>query len=57
VSSPPGVVQYWTRIIAVIVYLYVGQFLSKKCTAVAVVELFGTLVCEGTVVTMTVRGS
>lgn len=32
---------------AIILYLYVGQFLSKKRTAAALVELFGTPVSEG----------
>ncbi len=32
---------YGPRIAAVIVYLYIGQFLSKKRTAQALAELFG----------------
>jgi transposase len=48
-------VQYGPRITAIIVYLYVGQFLSKKRTAQALTELFGTPVGEGTVATMTTR--
>ena len=42
--------QYGPRITAIILYLYVGQFLSKKRTAQALAELFGTpLSSEGTV--------
>ena len=54
--APEGVaapVQYGPRITAIVLYLYVGQFLSKKRTAQALAELFGTPVCEGTVATMT----
>ena len=40
---------------AIILYLYVGQFLSKKRTAQALAELFGTPVSEGTVASMTKR--
>jgi transposase len=50
-------VQYGPRITAIIVYLYVGQFLSKKRTAAALAELFGTPVSEGTVATMTARAA
>jgi transposase len=59
-SAPQGVaapVQYGPRITAIILYLYVGQFLSKKRTAQALAELFGTPVCEGTVATMTQRAA
>jgi hypothetical protein len=45
------------RITAIIPYLYVGQFLSKKRTAQALAELFGTPVCEGTVAAMTSRAA
>jgi len=41
----------------IIVYLYVGQFLSKKRTAAALAELFGTPVSEGTVARMTKRAA
>lgn len=44
-TAPDGVtapVQYGPRITAIILYLYVGQFLSKKRTAQALAELFGT---------------
>jgi transposase len=59
-SAPDGVtapVQYGPRITGIILYLYVGQFLSKKRTAQALTELFGTPVCEGTVATMTKRAA
>jgi transposase len=59
-SAPDGVtapVQYGPRITAIILYLYVGQFLSKKRTAQALAELFGTPVSEGTVATMTKRAA
>lgn len=59
-TAPEGVtapVQYGPRITAIIVYLYVGQFLSKKRTAAALAELFGTPVCEGTVAAMTRRAA
>jgi hypothetical protein len=50
-------VQYGPRITAIILYLYVGQFLSKKRTAQALAEMFGTPVSEGTVATMTTRAA
>ncbi len=59
-TAPEGVtapVQYGPRITAIILYLYVGQFLSKKRTAGALAELFGTPVSEGTVATMTKRAA
>jgi transposase len=59
-TGPDGVaapVQYGPRVTAIIVYLYVGQFLSKKRTAQALAELFGTPVSEGTVATMTRRAA
>ncbi len=59
-TAPPGVtapVQYGPRITAIILYLYVGQFLSKKRTAQALAELFGTPVSEGTVARMTSRAA
>jgi transposase len=58
--APDGVnapVQYGSRITAIIVYLYRGQFLSKKRTAQALSELFSTPVSEGTVTTATRRAS
>jgi transposase len=59
-AAPEGVrspVSYGPRITAIILYLYVGQFLSKKRTAQALAELFGTPVSEGTVATMTRRAA
>jgi transposase len=58
--APEGVgapVQYGARIAAIIIYLYVGQFLSKKRTAQALAELFGTPISEATVTTMTGRAA
>jgi transposase len=49
--------QYGPQVTAIIRYLYVGQFLSKKRTAQALAELFGTPVSEGTVATMTRRAA
>ncbi len=60
VDAPEGVtapVQYGPRITAIIVHLYVGQFLSKKRTAAALAELFGTPVSQGMVATMTTRAA
>ena len=59
-TAPDGVaapVQYGPRITAIILYLYVGQFLSKKRTAQTLAELFGTPVSEGTVAAMTRRAA
>jgi transposase len=59
-QAPQGVsapVQYGPRITAIILYLYVGQFLSKKRTAAALAELFATPVSEGTVATMSERAA
>lgn len=59
-SAPQGAtarVQYGPRITAIILYLYVGQFLSKKRTARALAELFATPVSEGTVATMAKRAA
>ena len=59
-DAPAGVdapVQYGPRITAIIVYLYVGQFLSKKRTAQALAELFGTPVSEVTVAAVTARAA
>ena len=49
--------QYGPRMAALIVYLYVGQFLSKKRTAQAIAELFGIPVSEGTVAAATRRAA
>jgi len=54
VSAP---VQYGPRITAIVLYLYVGQFLSKKRTAAALAELFGTPVADATVAAMTARAA
>ncbi|MQA25521.1 MAG: IS66 family transposase, partial [Micromonosporaceae bacterium] len=59
-TAPEGVnapVQYGPRVTAIILYLYVGQFLSKKRTAAALAELFGTAVSEGAVASMTRRAA
>jgi transposase len=59
-SAPDSVtapVQYGSRIAAIILYLYVGQFLSKKRTAAALAELFGTPISEGTVSRITARAA
>ncbi len=59
-AAPQGVtapVQYGPRITAIILYLYAGQFLSKKRTAQALAELFGTPVSDGTVATVTRRAA
>jgi transposase len=59
-TAPQGVtapVQYGPRITAIILYLYVGQFLSKKRTAQALAELFGTPVSDSTVHVMTKRAA
>jgi transposase len=59
-TAPAGVaapVQYGPQIAAIILYLYVGQFLSKKRTAQALAELFGTPVSEATVAAMTRRAA
>ena len=59
-SAPAGIdapVQYGARIAAVVVYLYVGQFLSKQRTAQALAELFGTPLSAGTVAAFTTRAA
>ena len=59
-AAPEGAaapVQYGPRITAIILYLYVGQFLSKKRTAQALAELFGTPLSEGTVAAMSERAA
>jgi transposase len=59
-DAPDGVgapVQYGPRISAVMVYLYMGQYLSKARTAKAVSELFNTPVSEGTVSAATARAA
>jgi len=57
-DAPDGVgapVQYGPRISAVMVYLYMGQYLSKARTATAMSELFNTPVSDGTVSAATTR--
>ncbi len=59
-QAPAGVdapVQYGPRIAAIVVYLYIGQFLSKKRTAQALAELFGTPMSGGTVAALTRRAA
>ena len=59
-DAPEGIdapVQYGPRITAVVIYLYVGQFLSKSRTAHALAELFGTPLSGGTVAAMTGRAA
>ena len=52
VSAP---VQYGPRVTALIVYLYVGQLLSKARTAQAMADLFDLPVSAGTVAAVTAR--
>lgn len=59
-DAPAGVeapVQYGPNVAAIVVYLYVGQFLSKDRTAKALAELFGTPLSAGTVAAMTARAA
>ncbi len=59
-GAPAGVnapIQYGPRIKAVMVYLYMGQYLSKHRTAVAMSELFNTPVLDGTVSAATARAA
>ena len=59
-DPPAGVLaatQYGPKALAIIVYLFMGQFLSKKRTAIALSELFGTPVSSGTVATATARAA
>ena len=59
-AAPQGVtapVQYGPRITAIVLYLYVGQFLSKKRTAAALAELFGTPLSDATVAAMAARAA
>jgi transposase len=50
-------VQYGPRIAAVIIYLYIGQFLSKKRTAQALAELFGIPLSAETVAGITAQAA
>jgi hypothetical protein len=59
-EAPTGVdapIQYGSRIAAIVVYLYVGRFLSKKRTAQALARLFGTTLSGGTVAALTARAA
>jgi transposase len=59
-DAPAGVnasTQYGPRVTAIVLYLYVGQFLSKKRAAQALSELFGTPLSHGTVAAMTARAA
>jgi transposase len=59
-QPPAGVeapVQYGPNVAAIVIYLYVGQFLSKDRTAKALKELFGTPISGGTVAAMTARAA
>jgi len=59
-AAPEGAdapVQYGPRIAAVIIYLYIGQFLSRKRTAQALAELFGIPLSAGTVAAITARAA
>lgn len=59
-DAPAGAVapvQYGPNLAAIVVYLYVGQFLSKDRTARALAELFGTPLSAGTVAAMTARAA
>ncbi|WP_063842919.1 IS66 family transposase [Sphaerimonospora mesophila] len=59
-SAPQGVtapVQYGSRITAIIVYLYIGQFLSKDRTAKALEDLFGVPISGASVLTAAKRAA
>ena len=59
-AAPAGAdapVQYGPRVAAVVIYLYIGQFLSKKRTAQALGELFGIPLSPGTVAALTARAA
>jgi hypothetical protein len=59
-EAPDGVtapVLYGPQITAIVLYRYVGQFLSKKRAAQALAELFGTPLSEGTVAAMCERAA
>jgi transposase len=59
-SAPEGAEApacYGSRVAAAIIYLYIGQFLSKKRTAQALAELFGVPVSSGTVAAVTGRAA
>jgi transposase len=52
-AGADGPVQYGPRIAAIIIYLYTGQFLSKKRTAQALAELLGVPLSQGAVAAIT----
>jgi transposase len=59
-AAPEGVdapACYGPRVAAVVIYLYIGQFLSKKRTVQALAELFGVPVSSGTVAALTTRAA
>ena len=59
-AAPAGAeapVRYGPRIAAVIVCLYMGQFLSRKRTAQALAGLFGVPLSSGTVAALTARAA
>jgi transposase len=59
-AAPPGAdapACYGPRVAAVIIYLYIGQFLSKKRTAQALAELFGIPASSGTVAAVTAKAA
>lgn len=59
-AAPEGVTapaQYGSRITAIVIYLYIGQFLSKDRTAQALADLFGVSVTGATVLSMTTRAT
>ena len=59
-SAPEGAQApacYGPRVAAIIIYLYIGQFLSKKRTAQALAQLFGVPVSSGTVAAVTGRAA
>jgi len=59
-TAPQGAeapVQYGPRVAAIIVYLYIGQFLSKERTAQALAELFGIPLSPATVAGVTARAA
>ena len=49
--------QYGPRIAAVIVYLHIGQFLSKNRTEQALAGLFGVPLSSGTVAALAARAA
>ena len=59
-AAPEGAdapVQYGPRIAAVIVYLHIGQFLSKNRTEQALAGLFGVPLSSGTVAALAARAA